>query len=76
LQKKNHKNPQRTEGKLEEAEEEGSPMGRPAVSTDLDPQDLSDTEPPSRQHTLAGHTHIYSRGLSGPVLVREDAPNP
>ena len=31
--------------KLEEAEEEGGPMGRPAVSTDLDSQDLSDTEP-------------------------------
>jgi hypothetical protein len=28
-------------------------LGRPAVSTDLDPQDLSDTEPPTRQHTPA-----------------------
>jgi hypothetical protein len=26
-------------------------MGRPAASTNLDPQDLSDTEPPNRQHT-------------------------
>jgi hypothetical protein len=33
-------------GKLEEAEEKGAPMGRPAVSTELDPQDLSDTEAP------------------------------
>ena len=34
----------------EEAEEEGDPIRRPAVSTNLDPQDLSDTEPPTRQH--------------------------
>ena len=30
--------------KLEEAEEEGSPVGRPAVSTNLYPQDLSVTK--------------------------------
>jgi hypothetical protein len=35
--------------KLEEAEEEGDPIGRPAVSTNLDSRDLSDTEPPTRQ---------------------------
>jgi hypothetical protein len=35
--------------KLKEAEEEGGPMGRPAVSTDPDSRDLSDTEPPTRQ---------------------------
>lgn len=28
-------------------------MGRPAVSTDLEPRDLSDTEPPTRQYTQA-----------------------
>jgi hypothetical protein len=28
-------------------------MGRPAVSTDLDSGDVSDTEPPTRQHTPA-----------------------
>jgi hypothetical protein len=38
---------------LEEAEEEGSPMGRQPVSTDLNPRDLSDTDPPTRQHTPA-----------------------
>jgi hypothetical protein len=38
---------------LEEAEEEVNTMGRPAVSTNLDPQDLSDTEPPIRQHIPA-----------------------
>ena len=36
--------------KLEEDEEEGDPIGRPAISTNLDPQDLSDTKPPTRQH--------------------------
>jgi hypothetical protein len=39
--------------KLEEAEEESDPIGRPAVSTNLDPWDLSDTELPTRQHTPA-----------------------
>ena len=40
--------------KLEEAEEDGSPMGNPTVSTDLETQDLSDMElPPIRYHTAA-----------------------
>jgi hypothetical protein len=38
--------------KLEEAEE-GSHIRRPAVSTTLNPQNLSDTEPPTSQHTCA-----------------------
>jgi hypothetical protein len=37
--------------KIEEAEEEGDPVGRPAVSTNLDLQDLSDTGIPTRQYT-------------------------
>jgi hypothetical protein len=40
--------------RLEEVEEEGDPIGKPAVCTKLDFQDLSDIEPPIRQHTLAG----------------------
>jgi hypothetical protein len=39
---------------LEEAEEEGNPIRRLEVSTNIDHQDLSETEPPTRQHTLAG----------------------
>jgi hypothetical protein len=49
--------------KLGEAEE-GDPVGGPAVSTNLDPRDLSDTEPPTRQHTPAdmrSTTHIQQR---------------
>jgi hypothetical protein len=38
---------------LEEAEEEGDPLGGPAVSINLDLQDLSHTKPPTRQHTKA-----------------------
>jgi hypothetical protein len=34
--------------KLEEAEEEDNPIGRPAVSTNLNPKDLSKTGPPRR----------------------------
>ena len=50
--------------KLEEAEEEGDPIGRPVVSTNLDSHDLSDTEPPPRQHTpvdMRPPTHIHQR---------------
>jgi hypothetical protein len=39
--------------KLEEAEEEGDPVGGPAVSINLNPRDLSDPGPPTRQHTPA-----------------------
>jgi hypothetical protein len=41
-----------------------APMERPAVSTFLDPQDLSDTESPTRQHTPADRsspTYIQQR---------------
>jgi hypothetical protein len=53
-------------------------MGTPAVSTDLDHRDLSDIEPPTRQHTPADMRpqHIYSRGLQGLDSIREGAPNP
>lgn len=37
---------------MEEAE--GDTIGRLAISTNLDPSDLSDTGPPIREHTLAG----------------------
>jgi hypothetical protein len=40
-------------GRLKEAEEKGNPVGGPVVSITLDPQDLSDTGPPNRQHTPA-----------------------
>jgi len=43
--------------------EEGNLKGRPEFSTNLDPpRDLSNTEPPTRKHTLAGQkpTEIYA----------------
>jgi hypothetical protein len=50
-----------TREKLEEAEEEGDPVQRPAVLTSLDQWDLSDTGPQTKQHTPADMrppTHI------------------
>jgi hypothetical protein len=50
--------------KLGEAEEEGNPVGGPTISTNLDPRDLSDTGPPTRQYTPADMrppTHIQQR---------------
>jgi hypothetical protein len=38
---------------LEEAEEDGHPVGGPAVSINLDTWDLSDTGPPTRQDILS-----------------------
>jgi hypothetical protein len=34
--------------------EEDDTIGRPSFSINLDPCDLSDIKPPTRQHTLAG----------------------
>jgi hypothetical protein len=48
-------------GRLKEDEEKGDPVGGPAVSINLDPQELSNTEPPNSQHTPADMrppTHI------------------
>jgi hypothetical protein len=38
---------------LEEVEEEGDAIGRPTVSTNLEPWDLSETEPAIRLYTSA-----------------------
>jgi len=50
--------------RLDEAEEKGYSIGRPAISTNLVCQDLSNTELPIRQHILAGGrplTHIQQK---------------
>jgi hypothetical protein len=59
--------------KLEEVEEEGDPIGGPAVS--INPRDLSDLshQPGSM---IWGPQHIYSRGLLGLDSMRGDATNP
>jgi hypothetical protein len=53
--------------KTTEAEEEGGPVGGPAVSINLDSRDLSNVGPPTRQHTPAdiAPQHKYSSGLPG-----------
>jgi hypothetical protein len=38
---------------VEEVEEEGDPVGGTAVSINLDPEDLSDTGPRTRQHATS-----------------------
>jgi hypothetical protein len=40
--------------RLKEAEEEGNPVGGPAVSINLDPGDLLNTGPPNKQYTPDG----------------------
>ena len=41
-------------GKIEGAEGDGNPIGRPTVSTNLDPWELPETEPPTKEHTWKG----------------------
>jgi len=53
--------------KLEEAKKKGNPLGRPAVSINLDPQDLSNTGTPSMQHT-PGRFYKYSFSTEGRVI--------
>ena len=61
---------------MEETKEEGNTIGRSAVSTNLDPWELPDTEPRTSIHELfQGTPDIYSRGLPDQALVGEDAPN-
>ena len=64
--------------KLKEAEEVGNPIGKPAVSTNLDPRYISDTELTTRQHTPADMIpqHINSSELPGLAPVGEDGTNP
>jgi hypothetical protein len=56
----------------EEAEEEGNPVGGPAVSINLDPQDLLDTGSPTRQHTPADMRPptIIQQRAAGSVFIQ------
>jgi hypothetical protein len=65
-------------GRIEEAEGDINPKGRPAVSTNSDPRELPETEQPTRsiQGSVKGHWHKYSRSLPGQALVGEDVFNP
>jgi hypothetical protein len=60
--------------RIEEAEKEGNPIGRPAVTTNPDPRDLRETELLTWQHTplpKAPHPpHELVRGLS--IYIAED----
>ena len=43
----------RVRGRIEGAEGDGNPIGRPTVSTNLDLWELSETEPPTKEHIQA-----------------------
>jgi len=40
-------------GKIEGPERDGNPTGRPKESTNLDPWEVSESEPPTKEHTGA-----------------------
>jgi hypothetical protein len=63
---------------LKEAEKKGDPAGGPAVSINLNPQNLSNTGSSTRHHTqvIWGPQHTYSRGLLCLASVKDDTPNP
>jgi hypothetical protein len=49
---------------MKEVEEEGCTVEGPAVSINLDPQDLPDSGSPGTiHHLIFGLQHIYTRGL-------------
>ena len=55
-------------GRIEGAEGDGNPIGRTTVSTNLDPWELPETKPPTKEHTWAGPwpSHMKQRtALSG-----------
>ena len=47
-------------GRIEETEGDGDPIGRPTVSTNLDPWELPETKPPTKEQTWSS-----SRSLAG-----------
>ena len=62
---------------IEESEGEGNPLGRSAVSTNLDPRELAETEPQTKcTKGWSEDPDTCSRGLLGLASVGEDAPNP
>ena len=65
-------------GRTDEAEGEQDPIGKPAVSTNPDPRELPETEPPTRStHGLVrGPWQIYIRGLPDLASVGDDVLNP
>ena len=58
----------RVEGKIKGPEVDGNPTERPTESTNLDPWELSESEPPTKEHTWAEMrpigTHVADRKLS------------
>jgi hypothetical protein len=40
--------------RIEGAERDGNPVGKPTVSTNLDPWELPETDPPTKELTQAG----------------------
>ena len=74
-------------GKLEEAEEEGHPVGGPAVSINLNPQDLSDIRSSTRKLAPADKRPLahmqwknagtgFNQGACTQPLERLEAPGP
>jgi hypothetical protein len=72
-------------GRIEGTEGDGDPIGRPTVSTNLDPWEAPETELPTKEYTQAGlsltslllpHSlHICRRELSCLALMEESEPN-
>jgi hypothetical protein len=63
-------------GRIDRAEGEDDHIERPAVSTNPDPRELPETEPPTIQHKTSLRSpdpwDIYSRRLPGLASVGED----
>jgi hypothetical protein len=64
---------ERVRGRIEGPQGDDNPKGRPAMSTNLNPWELPETEPPIKDHTglVQGPWHIRSRGLPCLASVEE-----
>jgi hypothetical protein len=68
----------RVRGRIEGAEEDGNPIGRPTVPTNLDPWESRrlSHQPKSMNGLVWGPRHICSRELLCLASVGENVPNP
>jgi hypothetical protein len=64
----------RVRGRIEVAERNVNPIGKPTVSTNPDASGLPETNPPIKEHTwlVCGLQHKCSRGLSCLTSMGED----
>ena len=60
----------RVRGRIEGTEGDGNPIGRSSVSTNLDPWQLPEIKPPTKEHTWAGLKPLAHLAQDHPVWLQ------